>query len=598
MTAEEPAGATPPAPGGVAGGRQGGTALTARDRGVLTGQLGRPPRDVAGIACRCPFGYPAVIATGPLLAGEPNPTLLYLTCPSVAKAVSRVESSGGVKRFREALRVDGDVRAPLDDLTRLYRARRERFGRAALKTAVAGESPAAPAGARPGAPAAAPAAVRPAVRPGAGIGGPESPEVASCLHAYAAAMLAVFSGWLGGDERQAGGRRAGPAARPAEGAPRSLEAPPASPASPASPAPPAPRGGAETSGEASLAGRLRAVWRRFLPHVEECWCADRTCARWDSGSRVAAIDAGTISVRLLVADVENGRPLTRLRRAEITRLGEGLRPGGLLDAAAQQRTGDVVARFAEEARVAGAESVVLAATSAARDAADGPEFVAWLGRENGLDVAVLSGIREAELAYAGATLDVPGGPVVLDIGGGSTEVMRRRGAAATKGVSLDIGASRATERWLLSDPPTPAEIAAAARGATLAFATVAESLGCIQASGGNTEGRPAAPLVGVAGTVTTLACLDAGLESYDADFLHLRTLTLDSVRQLVRRLSGMTTAERAALPCVQAGRAPVLVGGAVILEAAMEALGYDRLIVSERDILDGLIMRGLGEACS
>ena len=102
-----------------------------------------------------------------------------------------------------------------------------------------------------------------------------------------------------------------------------------------------------------------------------------------------------------------------------------------------------------------------------------------------------------------------------------------------------------------------------------------------------------AQLVGVAGTVTTLACLDAGLQAYDSDRLHLRTLTLASVRRLVERLSDMTTAERAALPCVQAGRAPVLVGGALILQAAMETLGYDQLTVSERDILDGLVMCGL-----
>jgi exopolyphosphatase/guanosine-5'-triphosphate,3'-diphosphate pyrophosphatase len=280
-----------------------------------------------------------------------------------------------------------------------------------------------------------------------------------------------------------------------------------------------------------------------------------------------------------------------VRRAEITRLGEGLRPGDRLSEAAKERTAEVVARFAGEARANGAGAIVLAATSAARDAADGAEFVSWLGHVNDLAAVVLPGCREAELAYAGASLDVPGDPLVLDIGGGSTEMMCRGDRGTVSSVSLALGASRATERWLKSDPPTADQLAAARQEAAAAFARVRPMFA--GATTGESHGGVARSLVGVAGTVTTLACLDAGLQTYDADYLHLRTLTLDCVRDLVRRLSAMTTAQRAALPCVQAGRAAVLLGGAVILRAAMETLGFDELTVSERDLLDGLVMHGL-----
>jgi exopolyphosphatase / guanosine-5'-triphosphate,3'-diphosphate pyrophosphatase len=513
-----------------------------RDLQILAGQLDRQPRDVNAVACRCPFGYPAVIETGPLLAGEPNPTLFYLTCPSAVKAVSQVESGGAVKRFKEACRDDAELRVMLEALNAIYRRRRDELRRGSGTSE--SERSAAPGDVTPE--TTAPSAAAPAVRREAGIGGPRSPEVATCLHAYGAAMMAAFVGRLGGEGR-----------------------------------------------ERDIADDLGVVWRRFLPPLEKCWCNDRACGRWDTGSKAAAIDVGTISVRLLVAEMEAGRPKTLVRRAEITRLGEGLQPGGPLGVAAKQRTALAVARFVAEARETGADSIIVAATSAARDAADGAEFVAAVGRENGVEAAVLTGDQEARRAYAGATLDVSGDAVVLDIGGGSTEVMRRAGLAGVAAVSLNLGASRTTERWLKTDPPGCAETAAAAQEAAAAFVALRAEFGVDPASGAPVTGKGATTLIGVAGTVTTLACLDAGLRTYDSDLLHLNTLTLGSVRRLVERLSSMTTGERAALPCVQAGRAPVLVGGALVLRAAMETLGYEQLTVSERDILDGLVMCGL-----
>ena len=384
---------------------------------------------------------------------------------------------------------------------------------------------------------------RPGSTPGLtrGSEGPERPEKASCLHAYAAALLAVMSGWL-----TSGG------STPDGSTPHGL----------------------------ALAARALEVWTRFLPPVEEAWCRDNRCARWTTGEVRAAIDVGTISVRLLVADVAAGRLQSLVRVAEVTRLGENLRPGGRLTEAARQRTAEAVARYAQEARRHGADQIVLVGTSAAREAADGEEFILALGRDNGVMAVVLSGMAEAELAYAGASLDIEGDSVVLDVGGGSTEVIRGLEDGTVEAVSLELGASRATERWITTDPPAPADIAKAYEEAERAFLGVRRRFS-------------AGPrLVGVAGTVTTLTCLAAGLEKYDAEAIHLRLLSLASVRSLVARLSAMTTDERAALPCVQAGRAPVILAGAIIVQAAMETLGYDKLTVSERDLLDGLVLRG------
>jgi exopolyphosphatase / guanosine-5'-triphosphate,3'-diphosphate pyrophosphatase len=500
--------------------RQASGSVAESDLAIVSGQLSRTARDVTGIAVRCPFGRPAVIETAPTLAGKPNPTLLYLTCPTATAAISGVEAGGGVKRFKALCREDPDLVRSLGEVSRAYRQRR-----AAL----------APAG---------------DPRPEAGIGGPEGPDKASCLHAYTAALLASLSGWFD---------QAGTAAA---------------------------TGAALTGAEPSAAA---LAWERFLPPRETLWCADDRCARWatepggtdSGGQRVAAIDIGTISVRLLVADLRAGRPEQVFRQAEITRLGEGLRPGGPLGPAARERTAAVVARFLEEARRLGAGCIVLAGTSACREATDGPEFVRGLGETHGATALVLSGADEAALAYAGASLDAADGPVVLDVGGGSTELIRRLPDGTIESVSLPLGASRGTERWIKSDPPSAGEMGEAGGEARALIEPFRARFGA---------GTAAARLVGVAGTVTTLACLDAGLQAYDAEVIHLRTLSLDSVERLITRLAGMTTAERAALPCVQAGRAPVIVAGALVVRAAMQALGYDEMTISERDILDGLAL--------
>jgi exopolyphosphatase/guanosine-5'-triphosphate,3'-diphosphate pyrophosphatase len=521
------------------------------DLAVVSGQLGRQARDVTGIAVRCPFGRPAIIETSPVLTGGlPNPTLLYLTCPSAVAVISRIESAGGVRHLKSAWRTDLDLRARLDEVTRAYQERRAFLAE----------------GADP--------------RPEAGIGGPEDPGKASCLHAYAAALLAVRGGWL---VAGAPGLAGGPAERPE---------------------PPA-----------------EAAWDRVLPARDALWCTDDRCECWavearhaddrrahpatgrceegqngasrGSGKRVAAIDVGTISVRLLVADVIEGRPQNVLRKVEVTRLGEGLRPGGFLEDTAVRRTAAVARRYAQEARRFGASEIILAGTSAARDAADGGQFIAALGDETKVTAIVLSGDQEARLAYAGASLDVEGDFVVLDVGGGSTELICGVPGGGVEAVSLDMGASRATERWLRADPPRAGEMVEVREEAADLLRPLRPRFGAGVLRGSGTDHGPApTKLVGVAGTVTTLACLDAGLDVYDSGLIHLRRLSRDAVVELVTRLGGMTVAERADLPCVQAGRAAVIVGGALIVQTAMEILGYAELIVSERDLLDGLVLCG------
>lgn len=446
------------------------------DRAVIAGELGRTPRDLTGVAVRCPFGYPAVTESAPVLSeGAPNPTLLYVTCPALDTVISRVEAAGGVRDLRASCESDPGLRSLLGQITYVYRGRRAALLRESKKPS------------------------RHDPRLGAGIGGPEDPEHASCLHAYAAAVLAVISGWLAPDQ------------------PQTIEA-------------------------------AKAAWARFLPPVDEAWCTDRRCAKWEAGEKKAVIDVGTISVRLLVADVVDGRPWPLVRKMEVTRLGQGLVPGGAFLPAARVRTAEAVARLANEARLQGVERVLLAGTSATREASDGAEFVRTLGREHDLRAKVLTGEREAELAYAGAALDVPD-PVVLDVGGGSTELITRLASGRICPVSLPLGASRATEKWIKTDPPTAEELEEVAREAAREFAKLRNRY-----SAGGQE-NPTRRLVGVAGTVTTLAGLAAGLERYDSAAIHLRRLGLDEVCGLLAKLASLTTERRAALPCVQAGRA-------------------------------------------
>lgn len=296
--------------------------------------------------------------------------------------------------------------------------------------------------------------------------------------------------------------------------------------------------------------------------------------------RVAAVDVGTNSVRLLVADP--GAPLTTVvREMRITRLGRGVDATGRLDDAALAATLDVIAAYAAQWSALGAERVRIAATSAVRDAADRDRFFDGVRERAGTDAEVLTGPQEAATAFAGATAAVTGEPpyLVLDIGGGSTELIlgHREPEAAT---SRQLGCVRLTERCLRDDPPTAAQLAEAR--------AVADAE--IDAAAVEVDGGRARTLVGVAGTVTTIAALHLGLPAYEADRIHGTRVPSEAVRRIGAELAALPVAARADLGPMAPGREDVIVGGAIVLERAMARFGFAEVLASESDILDGLAL--------
>jgi exopolyphosphatase/guanosine-5'-triphosphate,3'-diphosphate pyrophosphatase len=302
----------------------------------------------------------------------------------------------------------------------------------------------------------------------------------------------------------------------------------------------------------------------------------------DSGTAIAAVDCGTNSTRLLVADAR-GRPLERLMR--ITRLGQGVDATGRLAPDAVERCLAVLAEFRQVMDGLGVTRGRLAATSAARDAANGDEFLRAAGAVTGLVPELLSGRDEGRLSMAGAVADLdPGeGPfLVLDIGGGSTELVAGDGPddPGLAAVSLQMGCVRISERFFAGDPPSPAELAAAGDE----VAAQVES-----AVAAHPRYLDARTLVGLAGTVSTLASLHLRLAEYDRDRIHHAVLRATDVGRWYHDLAAETRADRLARPGMVPGREDVIVGGALILDAVMRRFGFDECLVSEADILDGLV---------
>ncbi len=304
-------------------------------------------------------------------------------------------------------------------------------------------------------------------------------------------------------------------------------------------------------------------------------------------TRVAAIDCGTNTIRLLVADVDQGdagaATLTDVdRRMEVVRLGEAVDRTGRLSAGALERTFAACERYAMIVRERGAERVRFVATSATRDAANRDEFAAGVRARLGVDPEVITGAEEAELSFLGATRELDRGRfaapyLVVDIGGGSTEFVFGD-EVATAARSTDIGCVRLTERHLRSDPPTAAEVDAARADIDAAIALVARTVPL-------TDART---LVGVAGSVTTVAAMALDLPAYDPRVIHLSRVVTASVRDVTARLLASTRAERAALPFMHPGRADVIGAGALILARVVERTGAEDVLVSEHDILDGV----------
>ena len=304
--------------------------------------------------------------------------------------------------------------------------------------------------------------------------------------------------------------------------------------------------------------------------------------------RVAAIDAGTNTTRLLVAEVQAGGLTEVERRLIFSRLGEGVDATGRLSPRGIKATTAAIAEFVDRSRELGAVRIRVAGTSAVREAANGEDLLASVKEATGLDIEVLSGEAEAALSFAGATQDLPRGRyLVCDIGGGSTELAHGRkdetlgGTAAMHvAISLKLGVVRLTERHLAHDPPTPQELA------TLE----ADIDRILQAAGEQLPGAPGAGFVGVAGTVTSLAAIKLGLERYDPKLVHGSELTRDDVAGLYHRLARMSLPEREALPALPPGRADVIVAGCAILTGVMARWSFPAVRVSEKDILDGLAL--------
>ncbi|HEY1990507.1 MAG TPA: Ppx/GppA phosphatase family protein [Acidimicrobiales bacterium] len=302
----------------------------------------------------------------------------------------------------------------------------------------------------------------------------------------------------------------------------------------------------------------------------------------DSSGPVAAIDCGTNSTRLLVADGQ-GHPLERLMR--ITRLGEGVDATGKLSVDAIDRCVAVLTEYRQVMAGLGVVRARMVATSAARDASNGPAFLANAAEATGVIPELLTGKEEGALSMAGAVVELdPGdGPfLVVDIGGGSTELVvgSGRGDGGLDVASLQMGCVRISERYLISDPPLSEELAAAE-------AMVAETLAA--AIDAHPRLLDARRLVGLAGTVSTLSSLAQGLETYDRDRVHHSVLTGEQVSGWYRRLASEDRAARLARTGMVKGREDVIVGGAMILDLVMQCFEMRECLVSEADILDGMV---------
>jgi exopolyphosphatase/guanosine-5'-triphosphate,3'-diphosphate pyrophosphatase len=303
--------------------------------------------------------------------------------------------------------------------------------------------------------------------------------------------------------------------------------------------------------------------------------------------RVAAIDCGTNSLRLLVADVDPAAGTIRdlVREMEIVRLGEGVDKTHRFSDAALGRTLATCREYARRIDVLHAEKTRFVATSASRDATNRDEFFDGVRAALGVDVEVVSGEEEAALSFAGATQelvgkkDVPPPYLVVDIGGGSTEfVLGSSGVDAAR--SVDVGCVRLAERHLRSDPATTAEIEAATLDVERALDLVEEAVPL----------KAAATLVGLAGSVTTVAALALGLPQYDPQRIHHSRIAASSVHEITERLLAMSCAERKALAVMHPGRADVIGAGALVLDTIVRRVGAAEVVVSEHDILDGIAL--------
>ncbi|MEE1816625.1 Ppx/GppA phosphatase family protein [Streptomyces sp. SP18ES09] len=300
-------------------------------------------------------------------------------------------------------------------------------------------------------------------------------------------------------------------------------------------------------------------------------------------TRVAGIDCGTNSIRLLVADLhpETGELVELDRRMTIVRLGQGVDQTGRLAPEALERTFAACRAYARVIEELGAERLRFVATSASRDAENRQDFVDGVVEILGVEPEVITGDQEAAFSFTGATGELHGDDrrLVVDIGGGSTEfVVGNRHVEAAR--SVDIGCVRLTERHVRHDPPTAEEVAAIRADVRAALDLAAATVPIDTAE----------TLVGLAGSVTTVAAIALGLPEYDSEKVHHSRISAARVAEVTERLLASTHDERAAIPVIHPGRVDVIIAGALVLREIVERVGAREVVVSEHDILDGIAL--------
>jgi exopolyphosphatase/guanosine-5'-triphosphate,3'-diphosphate pyrophosphatase len=302
--------------------------------------------------------------------------------------------------------------------------------------------------------------------------------------------------------------------------------------------------------------------------------------------RVAVVDMGTNSTRLLVADVDDGRVTEIERRSTVTRLGRGVDTTHQLATEAIEDVADAVGEYIALYEALEPDSISVLATSAVRDAENSGAFIAELRERFALNARILTGAEEARLTYLGAVTGRPpaDGTLVVDIGGGSTEIVVGSGQEMTFHSSLQVGTVRHTERHIRDDPPTAPELEALAEDIRkLLFAELAAAEFFEIHSG-----------IAVAGTPTSLAAIDQRLDPYDPEKVHGYVLSLDAIQRMYSMLSGKSLEERLQVPGLHPGRAPTIVAGVVILIQTMRTFGLQKIEVSEHDILHGAALESAG----
>lgn len=299
--------------------------------------------------------------------------------------------------------------------------------------------------------------------------------------------------------------------------------------------------------------------------------------------RLSALDIGTNTVRLLIVDDNSGRWQVVRSERKITRLGERLAPGGKLFPLALERTKRTVIEYARLMKLLNSDRARCVATSAIREACDGAQFVASIKSETGLNVEVLDPQQEARLTLAGVARGIgslKGPSVIIDIGGGSTEIICSQGQKPRRIVTTDLGVVHLTERFIKSDPVKLADYLVAEQYIERVLAQAVKSL----APAGGSR------LIGTAGTITTLSAIKQGLKAYSPDAINKSTLRYDEVSSMLARFLSMSVAERSKLDGLEKGREDIIVAGAAVVKKIMELLGASEMLVSEFGLREGLII--------